>query len=125
MTTTSLTASINATASPWTLVSAYLDHPGPYVSPFAVNGLNAAGLLDIVTGLVGTLPERKAQAYARLQARGLVYGEEQIDHIAHVQTQIQQLQQELSTVAPTELGRISLLAGQLQELVATAHEYFR
>jgi hypothetical protein len=125
MTTTSLTASINATASPWTLVSAYLEHTSPFVSPFAVNELRAAGLLDVVTGLVGTPPERKAQAYARLQARGLVYGEEQIDHIAHVQTQIQQLQQELSTVAPTELGRISVLAGQLQKLVATAHEYFR
>ncbi|SNR87502.1 hypothetical protein [Hymenobacter mucosus] len=123
--TATLAASINATASPWTLVSAFLEHKGPYVSPFQVNALKQAGLLDIVTGLQGSAPERRAQAYVRLQQKGLVYGEEQIDYIAHVQTQIRAVQQELQDLDPGELAQLDILAKKMQQLVASAQEYFR
>ncbi|WP_139926516.1 hypothetical protein [Hymenobacter sp. DG01] len=122
---TPLVAAINATSSPWTRVSAYLDRTSPYACPFMVNELNAAGLLDVVTDLQGSRPQRKAQAYARLLARGLVYGEEQIDQIAHVQTRIREIQQLLLTLDPAELTQWQKAAVELQELVARVQEYFR
>jgi uncharacterized small protein (DUF1192 family) len=113
------------TLSAWRVIQDYLQHSKAFICPCRFNDVRRRGLQWVIEGLSGTLAEREAQAYARLLAKKLVYGDEEIDEIAHVQKEIRRLQAEIAATNASELIQLRQLGAELQEYCGRATAYFK
>lgn len=111
--------------SDWTLVQEYLDNRR-FIDPGLFNDLRRRGLIWVVNDLGSyDAPTAKATAYGRLLKAKRVFGEEEIDQIAHHIEAIKRLQQQLAQTEPGDAGRLLDLCGQLSSHAQEAAAYFR
>lgn len=111
--------------SDWTLIKKYLSNRA-FIDPFLFNAVRGRGLLWVVNDLGNTqTPEALATAYGRLLKAKKVYGEEEIDEIAHHLEAIKTLQQQLAAVEPSAAGELVALAEKLIGHAQATAEYFR
>lgn len=111
--------------SDWALIQEYLDNRR-FIDPGLFNGLRRRGLVWVINDLGSyDAPTAKATAYGRLLKAKRVFGEEEIDQIAHHIEAIKRLQQQLATTEPSDAGQLLYLCGQLSSHAQEAADYFR
>jgi hypothetical protein len=110
--------------SDWSLIKKYLSNRA-FIDPFLFNAVRGRGLLGVVNDLGPDTPEALATAYGRLLKLGKVYGEEEIDEIAHHMEAIKTIQQQLATTEPSAAGELITLAGRLIDHARATADYFR
>lgn len=111
--------------SDWALVLHYLTTCRAFIDPFTFGDVRSRGLLWVVNDLSSQrLADAKATAYGRLLKAGKVFGEEQIDEIAHHIEATRKLQEQIAGTAPTDTANLLRWAAELVHHAQGTADYF-
>lgn len=111
--------------SDWALILHYLTTCRAHIDPFVFGAVRGRGLVWVINDLGGlSLADAKATAYGRLLKVGKVFGEDQIDEIAHHVEATKKLQQQIAGAAPTDTGQLLQWAAELVHHARGTADYF-
>lgn len=115
-----------ANYSDWQVIQLYIDNYNGFIDPFLFNTLRGRGLVWVINDLdhedkVAT----KAAAYGRLLNVGKVFGDEQIDEIAHYIERMKKLQSRLVTIEPTNTSKIVSICEDINIIAKAIEDHFR